>query len=223
MTTHLNGTIARAWITTFCDTFHESQQQLTHLDRLAGDGDFGTNIASALRRVGEALPSPADATFTTVFQAASKGFLATGGTSGPLFGMWFRTIARAADDTASVSELADGVREGLATIQKLGGAKVGDNTMIDALAPASHALTDAADDGEDVVTALTRAAEAARAGAESTGALVAARGRASYVGALALGVLDPGAVAIALFFEAGATAAGSPQIWPSLLTLPAHS
>ena len=223
MTTHLDGTTARAWISTFCDTFQESQQQLTNLDRLAGDGDFGTNIASALRRVDDALPSPAVATFTTVFAATSKGFLATGGTSGPLFGMWFRMISKAADDAASVPELASGIQEGLATIQKLGGAKVGDNTMIDALAPASAALTGAAENGADLVTALTAAAEAARVGAESTGALVAARGRASYVGKLALGVLDPGAVTIALLFEAGATAAGSQQDWPSLLSVPAHS
>jgi len=54
------------------------------------------------------------------------------------------------------------------------------------------------------------AAEAAEAGAESTRDLLASRGRASYVGEVARGVLDPGAVAVALFFAAAVTAADGP-------------
>jgi len=46
---------------------------------------------------------------------------------------------------------------------------------------------------------------AARAGAEATTDLVARRGRASYVGEAARGVCDPGALTVALFFEAGAS------------------
>lgn len=217
MSTDLDGTTARSWITTFADTFQHAQPQLTELDRLAGDGDFGTNIASALRRVEGELPSADDATFTSVFSATSRGFLATGGTSGPLFGMWFRHIARAAEDVATPNQLADGVTAGLGAIQRLGGAKVGDNTMIDALAPAAGALTAAAGERADLGTALTKAATAARQGAASTSDLVATRGRASYVGELARGVLDPGAVTIALFFQAGATATGGQQEWEPLV------
>ncbi|QNE36725.1 dihydroxyacetone kinase subunit DhaL [Leifsonia shinshuensis] len=216
MSTQLDGTTAHDWISEFARTFTLAQQQLTELDRLAGDGDFGTNIASALRRADEALPTVEDATFRSVFAAVSKGFLATGGTSGPLFGMWFRHISRSANATATLSELAAGVAAGLDAIQKLGGAKVGDNTMIDALAPASTSLVEDADRGLALPEALERAAHAARAGALSTGELVANRGRASYVGELARGVLDPGAVTIALFFEAGATASGSTQHWETL-------
>lgn len=223
MTTTLDGALAHTWIRSFSDVFHASEQQLTELDRLAGDGDFGTNIASALRRVAENLPECPDATFASVFTAASTGFLATGGTSGPLFGMWFRAIARVAEDAASVADLARGVRDGLDAIQKLGGASVGDNTMIDALSPASDALTRAAEADEALDVALAAAAEAARSGARTTGDLVASRGRASYVGELARSVLDPGAVTIALFFESGATATGYTSEWTPLPESPAHS
>ncbi|MBP2217111.1 DAK2 domain-containing protein [Arthrobacter sp. CAN_C5] len=216
MTTTIDGTTARDWINEFTRIFANAQQRLTELDRLAGDGDFGTNIASALRRVSDVLPSTADATYRTVFSAASEGFLRTGGTSGPLFGMWFRSIARAGHNSAVLPELAGGVAGGLGAIQSLGGAKVGDNTMIDALAPASEALSEAAALNLSVPAALENAARASRTGALSTGDLIARRGRASYVGELARGVLDPGAVTIALFFEAGATAAGSPQQWQDL-------
>ncbi|WP_022888147.1 DAK2 domain-containing protein [Agromyces italicus] len=210
MTNLITGQSAFDWINRFTLRFAEAQDRLTDLDRLAGDGDFGTNIASALRRTSDALPTRDSATFVTVFAAASKGFLATGGTSGPLFGMWLRDISKSATPTgATAVELASGVAAGLATIQKLGGAKVGDNTMIDALAPAAAALTESANDGGAVSEALASAASAAWVGAESTGALIASRGRASYVGELARGVLDPGAVTIAMLFEAGAIATGA--------------
>ena len=212
MTDLIDGTAALTWITSFSERFDLTQAYLTELDRLAGDGDFGANISSALERTRAGLPSPTDATFTTVFQSASRGFMATGGTSGPLFGMWFRDIAKSTkSDTTSVADLAQGIAAGLATIQKLGGAKVGDNTMIDALEPASFAITASAERGGTVGEALLEAALAARAGAESTAGLIAARGRATYVGELARGVLEPGAVTIALFFEAGADSLGTAQ------------
>ena len=210
MTDTLTGSAALAWIRRFEDDFAAAEHQLTEMDRRAGDGDFGTNVASALRRVDKALPTEGDATVANVFQAVAKGFLATGGTSGPFFGMWFRNIAKSTPDDASVGQLAEGVNGGLAAIQKLGGAQVGDNTMIDALSPAAHALTDAGSSGLPLPAALAAAATAARTGAQSTGELIAARGRASYVGELARGVLDPGAVVIALFFEAGAAVVSEP-------------
>ena len=210
MTDTITGAVAFEWITRFTNNFHGAQERLTDLDRLAGDGDFGTNIASALRRTTDALPDREIASFATVFGATSRGFLATGGTSGPLFGMWFRDISRASSPGgATASELAAGISTGLATIQKLGGAKVGDNTMIDALSPAADALRETAGQRGSLQAALTAAAIAARAGAESTADLIATRGRASYVGELARGVLDPGAVTIALFFESGANAVGA--------------
>lgn len=217
MTNLIDGTAALAWINSFTERFSSIQSYLTELDRLAGDGDFGTNIASALERTHAGLPDTAEATCINVFQAASRGFMATGGTSGPLFGMWFRDIAKSTkNDAATVQEIAQGISAGLSTIQKLGGAKVGDNTMIDALEPASVALTAAVERGSTLREALLDAALAARTGAESTTGLIATRGRATYVGELARGVLDPGAVTIALFFEAGADATGNSQAWQPL-------
>lgn len=214
MTDRIDGGTAHAWIVEFHSRFTEHQDYLTNLDRLAGDGDFGGNIASALERTQSALPSESDATYGTVFGAASRGFMATGGTSGPLFGMWFREIAKAgSEDGASLDDVSRGISNGLATIQKLGGAKVGDNTMIDALFPAAESLESASSSSANLKDALVNAAHAARRGAESTSGLIAHKGRASYVGELARGVLDPGAVTIALFFEAGANAVGAETNW----------
>ncbi|MGZ8177263.1 dihydroxyacetone kinase family protein [Williamsia sp. SKLECPSW1] len=182
------------WLSAFVGRVTESVDDLTDLDRQAGDGDFGTNMAAALRHFALPLRGHDD----EVLRAISTSFLVrAGGTSGALFGVFFDEIARAAagsDDL--VGTLRTGVVEALRRIQELGGAQVGDNTLVDALSPAADALA--------AGSSLSVVASAAADGAESTRELVAARGRASYVGDRARGVVDPGALVVAWFFAAAA-------------------
>ncbi len=196
------GSDARAWIEQFIASVDERSAELTELDRQAGDGDYGTNLRSALRRVEANLAGLDDESTRAVFVAVSDAFLNTGGTSGPLFGMWFREFAKALDEPITTPALAVAGTEALAAVQRLGGAQVGHKTMVDAMAPAAKALADAAERGVEVSDALGEAADAARSGAESTQQLLAGRGRASYVGEHARGVVDPGALTVALFFAA---------------------
>src|SRR5690606_29915929 len=90
--------------------------------------------------------------------------------------------------------VVEALRAGLARMQQVGGARLGDRTMVDALAPALDAL------GQG----LAAAAVAARQGADRTAGMTRARsGRASYVGAAQLaGHVDPGAEAVARVFSA---------------------
>src|SRR5262245_12937544 len=178
----------------------EQSAALNELDRQSGDGDFGANLSAAVARVRTRLDGAE--TVAGVFSAFSGAFMDTGGTSGPLYGMWFRALARAADgDAVGLPELAAGAADGVATVQRLGRAEVGDKTMVDAMVPAAHALAGAG----DLRDGLLAAARAAREGAASSEAIAARRGRASYVGDVARGVLDPGAVTVALFFESAPT------------------
>jgi dihydroxyacetone kinase-like protein len=200
----VDAAAARAWIEAFAAAFEAQREELNDLDRRSGDGDFGTNLNSALERVKTALAAARAETAGDVFAAVSGAFMATGGTSGPLFGMWFRELSRAASDEGAlgVQALAAAAGAGVAAVQRLGGAQVGDKTMVDAMVPAAEALAAAAQDGQPLAAGLAAAARAARAGADSTADLLARRGRASYVGEVARGVHDPGAVTVALFFEA---------------------
>jgi dihydroxyacetone kinase-like protein len=188
----------------FFAAFDREQQTLTDLDRQSGDGDFGANLRSALGRARTALDSTGTATPGDVFEVVSTAFLHTGGTSGPLFGMWFRHLAKATRaETIDVADLARGFADATATVQRLGGAQPGDKTMVDAMVPATAALAAATGSLDD---ALAAAATAARSGADATAHLLARRGRASYVGEVARGVLDPGAVTVALLVEAAQAA-----------------
>jgi len=210
MVSALDAAQARAWVDGFIAAIEERHGELGDLDRRSGDGDFGSNLRSAARRMTANLAG-APATAGGPFAAVSEAFMATGGTSGPLLGMWFRALAKAGADRDAIAlpDLATAVADGVAAIQRLGGAQVGDKTMLDAFVPASDALAARAAGG-DVGAALAAAAEAAAAGADATADLAARRGRASYVGDAARGVPDPGATAVAMLFDCGARAAGAP-------------
>lgn len=206
MTAPLDDQFGARWFTAMLATFDAEANTLGELDRRSGDGDFGTNLQSAWKRArSEAEKSAADS-YTAYLTAVSRGFLGTGGTSGPLFGMLFRDLARCTQSAApTLDELAAGLTAGLATVQKYGRAEVGHKTMVDALAPGSAALTAAVEAGQ--ADPLAAAASAAREGALATSDITASRGRASYVGEVARGVIDPGAVAVALILMAAANAA----------------
>lgn len=202
---------ARRWLAHFSAAFELEKGHLGALDRAAGDGDFAVNLAQALKRAQAGVDAlPADARDAQVLGATANGFLHTGGTSGPLLGMWLRELAKAwtAHDTP-LAALAAGVAAGTASVQRLGGAGPGDRTMVDAMLPAAAALTQALEEGATLAQGLEQAALAAQQGAEATTHMAAALGRASYVGDAAAGIMDPGAAAIALFFRAGRQACGS--------------
>ena len=155
-------------------------------------GDFGVNMRAALGP----FDLPLRGTVGDVLHSLGESYLVrAGGTSGAVFGLFFATMGAAAGDAKSIpdADVAAAAGAGLDAIVELGGAKVGDGTVVDAIAPAVGALESGAD--------LAGAAEKAVEGADATAALVAGKGRASYVGDAAKGVADPGALVMGWFFE----------------------
>ncbi|MBB4683519.1 dihydroxyacetone kinase subunit DhaL [Amycolatopsis jiangsuensis] len=201
----MSTTTAQDWILGFADRTEASEPRLTAYDQAAGDGDFGANITGAVKLVRTALAGlPAQAPAADVLSATAGVFLdRVGGTSGPLFGLLFQALAASSGTELTAAALAEGTAEGLAAIQRVGEAEVGDKTLVDALSPAADALRALGPDASPG-DAFEVAAEAAQRGALSTEDIRARRGRASYVGDHAVGVPDPGAVTIALLFGAPA-------------------
>ncbi|WP_084460793.1 dihydroxyacetone kinase subunit DhaL [Nocardia kruczakiae] len=171
------------------EVFVAAEPALTRLDEITGDGDFGVNLREGFAEVADRLAAPdSPAPWDTVRAV----FLdEVGGTSGPLFGLLFQSLGiRAAQADSYIDALRIGIGEGLAAIQRVGEAQVGDRTLVDALAPAVEALN-----GDGDIAAMVRAAVD---GALATATLRARRGRASYLGERAVGHPDPGAVGVAL-------------------------
>jgi phosphoenolpyruvate---glycerone phosphotransferase subunit DhaL len=180
-----------------------NRTQLNALDAELGDGDHGTTIAAGFEAaVTEMQPaqSPAD-----VLSAVAQVLMnRMGGSSGALFGTLFLRAAMQVKEQASLSDaqFAAMWQAGTEAVMARGQAQPGDKTMVDALVPATAALSQAVANGKPLQMALEAAAHAAAQGADSTAALLAKQGRARYVGERAVGHVDAGARSVALIFEA---------------------
>ncbi len=174
-----------------CEILIAAEGKLNALDAKSGDGDTGSTLTTASRALVKALDRLPLADWTQLYRAIGLELSQTmGGSSGVLLAIFFTA---AGDASANGMDSVKALKAGLARIQEVGGAQVGDRTMIDALSPALDALS----------TSLKSAATAARQGADSTGRMLRAKaGRASYVSESHLaGHNDPGAEAVAILFE----------------------
>lgn len=181
----------QAFIEKCCDILIATETDLNALDAKSGDGDTGSTLATAARAMKESLERMPLADMTQLYRAIGTELSQTmGGSSGVLLAIFF---AAAGDALASGNDTTGALRAGLDRIQQVGGASLGDRTLIDALEPALAAMPDG----------IAAAAAAARAGADHTATIVKAKaGRASYISADKLkGHNDPGAEAVARLFE----------------------
>ncbi|MEM8803425.1 MAG: dihydroxyacetone kinase subunit DhaK [Pseudomonadota bacterium] len=174
------------------DLLIASEGRLNELDAKSGDGDTGSTLATAARALKSSLDRMPLADLTQLFPALGNELSQTmGGSSGVILAIFFNAAGDACANGASVQKA---LVDGLDRVSQVGGASVGDRTMIDALSPALEALPNG----------VAAAAAAARTGADSTAAIHRAKaGRAAYVPEENLkGHNDPGAEAVALLFDA---------------------
>ncbi len=194
-----------AWITKAAQAVEADRARLNELDAAIGDGDHGTNLDRGFAGVLRVLDTTDPRTPATVLALTGTTLISkVGGASGPLYGSAFRRAGNALDDAAQtdLSGLAAALEAALAAIRKLGAARDGDKTMVDALAPAVAALSRAAADGAPLTGALDAVVAAAEGGAQATVGMQASKGRASYLGPRSVGHMDPGAASTVLILTA---------------------
>jgi len=173
-----------------CEVLIDCERELNTLDAFSGDGDTGSTLASAARSLISKLDELPLADHTQLFRAMGQELSQTmGGSSGVLLAIFF---AAAGDSSSSGSDIPNSLLDGLKRMKEIGGAELGDRSMVDALEPALNAFARAEDP-----------AMASRKGAEETAKMISARvGRATYLSADQLqGNKDPGAEAVAKLFE----------------------
>ena len=172
---------------------------LGEIDGKIGDGDHGINMSKGFRLAGERLPGGAGLGqgFATLGDTLLRDI---GGSMGPLYGTFFTEMADALDGVERIDagRFSAMLRAGVETVVDVGGAKVGDKTLVDVLAPAQAAFDAALARGEDFAACLLAMKEAAAAGLESTRDMVARIGRASRLGERSRGTLDAGAASCSL-------------------------
>ena len=194
-----------AWLEECARVVHEQRDYLTRLDAAIGDADHGTNLYRGFTGIRQALAEHTPPTPGALLALAGTTLVRkVGGASGPLYGSALRQMGKALGDaeTIGLAELADALETALQAVRRLGGAEVGDKTMVDALSPACAALRRAVAEGIKPQEALSRAADAADQGAKDTISMQARKGRASYLGPRSIGHQDPGATSTALILAA---------------------
>ncbi|SDC66920.1 dihydroxyacetone kinase DhaL subunit [Sanguibacter gelidistatuariae] len=205
---------AQRWARESAAAIAAAKDELVELDRQIGDGDHGENLNRGFQAVVlklDLIPDAPPLIGDVLKTVATTLMSSVGGASGPLYGTAFLRAAKVSGlaelDAHAVVALLEGALEG---ITARGKAQVGEKTMVDAWSPAVDAAVLAADAGASPEDVLVAAESAAAAGAEATIALVATKGRASYLGERSIGHKDPGAASSVILLQAAVRACGAP-------------
>lgn len=208
----MNGDAVRLLLEQVAIDVESNKDYLCDLDGEVGDGDHGVSMTIGMRAVRRAMDDlPNDPSVAAAFQAASDAYaIEVGATIGPLYEVAFEAAASASAGKDEVSTVADWVeiyRAMFDAVQRLGGAELGDKTMLDSFHPAIEKL--ASLEGQELVPSLQEAATTARAAAEATKDLKPMKGRASRLADRAVGHQDAGATSLAIILESVASFAAN--------------
>ena len=194
---------ARMALEAMLQAVQDNEESLGRLDAVAGDGDHGSGMARGLRAA-VAVARATKGGLGSVLRAAGRAFAdQAGGASGALWGLLLEAVADDLGDMAmpGAAWIAAVVHRATEVLARAGGAKIGDKSMLDTLAPFAEELCDAVA-SLPFPEAWSRATVVASAAAQSTAELVPRVGRARPLGERSLGTPDPGAVSLALCLEA---------------------
>ncbi len=186
------------------ETAVDNESYFSELDSAAGDGDFGTSLATGFKAVlaqWEDLDRSSIESFLTKVSLILTGKM--GGCSGPIWGTGFlRAGIKAKNKTSlNLSDLVEMFRSAIEGIKARGGAELGDKTLLDAISPATDRFEDHSKrDSRDILAAFRDATAAATEAIEATKGWEAKRGRQSFLGERSKGTVDPGIVAVATMF-----------------------
>ncbi|MCY1322998.1 D-erythrulose kinase [compost metagenome] len=185
------------------EALKEAEDELGRIDAFAGDGDHGQGMRRGSAAADEAAKTAvaAGAGAASVLAAAGDAWAdRAGGTSGAIWGLLLRSWSNAFDDETAPSDAAivDGARRALDGVTRLGRARVGDKTLVDALVPFVETLEREFAAGKRLIEAWQAAAKAATAAAEATSSLTPKLGRARPLAEKSIGHPDAGAISLAL-------------------------
>lgn len=184
------------------DAIIVAEPMLSQADRDLGDGDHGLGMKRGMEAVKVQLGGLDPSSVEQVFVNTGTAMMTSmGGASGAIFGTVYRAggkalAGRATFDAEGLALLLEAALEG---VMKRGGAKPGDKTMIDAVAPAATKAREST--GLSLTEALKAVAQAAADGTEASKAMIAQFGRAKTLGEACLGFPDAGALSVTIMLS----------------------
>ena len=198
-----DGVAAAAAVERVATRIETERDYLTELDSAIGDADHGGNMARGWAEAAEAVAELDDPDAATVVKTTGKTLMAeVGGASGPLFGGSLVFAAAELDEGITADSAVAFAETYLEKVTDRGDARVGDQTMVDALTPAVHTFKKSIEVDElSPLDALAKAVAAAERGVAYTVPIRASKGRASYLGWRSVGHQDPGATSTLFILE----------------------
>ncbi|CAO4378749.1 unnamed protein product [Caenorhabditis nigoni] len=203
--TSIHPDLARECLNGVVKAMMDSEDQLNTLDAQSGDGDCGSTFASAARAIQKADKLDYEHPETLLKQLSVIFEQTVGGTSGALYALMFSAAAPEIHEKIESNTILEALKKANQAVQKYGGARVGDRTMVDALdAMAEELRKGLADNGG--LDVFERAIQASENAAKETAHQKASVGRASYTSSESQTKPDAGATAISIWFRAFWTA-----------------
>jgi len=197
----------RQCLNTAAATILAAESRLNALDSAIGDGDHGITMRLGFEAVKRSLSTLKEsAEIDEVLKEAGSAFMeATGGAIGPLLGGMFIASGNALSGRNEIApaEFKLMLQAMEASVSRMGKAKPGDKTILDAIHAGCEAV--AGNMNQAIGEVCAEAAAAAATAAETTANMRSAKGRSSRLGERALGHPDPGAVSFSLILDAFAT------------------
>ncbi len=190
---------------TISDEIIPQAEVLRDLDAKIGDGDLGITITRGMEAVIAGIDDLAGTPASNQLARSGMAFnRAAASTFGVLFATAMMRGGAAVKDREDVG-VADVVAIGRAAMQGLmdrGKAKIGDKTLLDALAPAIDAFEEAQSAGKSLKESTDTAVAACEAGTTATIEMQSKVSRAGWLGERSIGVQDPGATAVMYMLQA---------------------
>ena len=197
------GLAVVAAVRNVAERIEAERDHLTQLDSAIGDADHGGNMARGWAKAADEVEDLADPEPATVVKTTGKTLMSeVGGASGPLYGGSLVFASTEIEDGITPESAVAFAETYLEKVTDRGDARVGDQTMVDALTPAVHTFKKSIETDElPPLEALAKAVDAAERGVEFTVPLRASKGRASYLGWRSVGHQDPGATSTLFILE----------------------
>lgn len=178
----------------------ESKDYLTQLDAQAGDGDLGVNMERGFSAIAAEVTQNHQKTLQAAFSACARSFNhAAPSTLGTVLSAGLLSFAQDCSGVVCLDRVnfSNMIENAVKTMQELGGAALGDKTILDSMVPYAASLK--AQQEEKI---WHSAAQAAQQAAEETALLTPRIGRARIYGEKTKGICDGGAVLFAIVAKA---------------------
>lgn len=178
------------------ELYIEKEDELSKYDAVIGDGDHGITMSRGARAAKVKVSELEEGSCRDYMRIYGRTLVSIlGGAIGPLFGSIFLELSKVCKnkDVMKLDEFYEGFKNAELKIMELGGAKVGDKTMIDAISPTVFSLGESLEQRRSLSDAFKIATTVASQGVKATIPMRSKRGRSKFLEDKSIGHQDAGA------------------------------